>query len=107
MLTPDPDSPPPTAPPAAPAAPAAPADAAPPAARVLDIRGEVCPYTFVKTKLALEDLALGEVLEVIGDNPEGAVNVPRSCVAHGHEVLACAPAGEREWRLRVRKAREE
>jgi len=36
--------------------------------RRIDLKGEVCPYTFVKSKLAMEELRLGEVLEVIGDH---------------------------------------
>lgn len=33
----------------------------------LDLKGEVCPYTFVKSKLMLEEMNLGEVLEAIVD----------------------------------------
>ena len=33
----------------------------------LDLKGEVCPYTFVKTKLALEMMESGQVLLVIVD----------------------------------------
>ncbi len=29
----------------------------------LDITGEVCPMTFVRTKLALEQLAIGQILQ--------------------------------------------
>ena len=35
--------------------------------RELDIRGEVCPYTFVKTRLALEEMQPGQVLRVLVD----------------------------------------
>ncbi|MBI3271294.1 MAG: sulfurtransferase TusA family protein [Planctomycetes bacterium] len=75
--------------------------------RLLDLRGEVCPYTFVKSKLAIEELALGEVLEVLLDNREGADNVPRSFQDHGQEVLSREQLGAREWRVRVRKTRED
>ena len=44
----------------------------------LNLRGEVCPYTFVKSKLALEVMQTGQVLRVIVDNDESAGNVPRS-----------------------------
>ena len=75
--------------------------------RLLDIRGEICPYTFVKSKLAIEELEIGQILEIVLDNPEGAVNVPKTFEERGQEVLSRAQSGEREWRIRVRKIREE
>ncbi|MBI2874828.1 MAG: sulfurtransferase TusA family protein [Firmicutes bacterium] len=53
----------------------------------LDLSGEVCPYTFVKTKLTLEDMESGEVLEVILDAGEPVLNVPRSVKEEGHKVI--------------------
>jgi TusA-related sulfurtransferase len=44
----------------------------------LDLRGKICPMTFVYTKIALEELESGQVLEVILDYPPSFVNVPRS-----------------------------
>jgi len=46
--------------------------------KVLDLRGKICPMTFVYTKLALEELEPGQVLEVILDYPASFINVPRS-----------------------------
>jgi tRNA 2-thiouridine synthesizing protein A len=47
---------------------------------VLDIKGEVCPNTFVYTKIKLEDLAYngGGILKVIIDHPPACENIPRS-----------------------------
>jgi len=45
----------------------------------LDIRGKVCPLTFVYTKLALEKLAKGKILEVHLDFPAALKNIPESC----------------------------
>ena len=42
----------------------------------LDLKGEVCPYTFVKTKLALEMMEPGQVLQVIVDHLPAVENVP-------------------------------
>ena len=69
----------------------------------LDLRGEVCPYTFVKSKLALEDLEPGKILRVIVDNPESAENVPRSLANEGNEVLGVGPLGEEAWSILVKK----
>ena len=46
--------------------------------RSLDLKGEVCPYTFVKSKLMMEQMTPGEILEVIVDHLPAAKNIPRS-----------------------------
>jgi TusA-related sulfurtransferase len=58
--------------------------------------------TYVRTKLKLETLAAGQVLEVWLCGEEPLRNVPRSAREEGHEVLALEEAGER-WRLLLRK----
>lgn len=69
----------------------------------LNLRGEVCPYTFVKSKLALEQLEAGEILRVIVDNPQSAEDVPRSLAGEGNEVLEVTPLTDRGWAIIVRK----
>jgi TusA-related sulfurtransferase len=69
----------------------------------LHLHGEVCPYTFVKSKLALEDMQPGQILRVIVDNPESAENVPRSLANEGNEVLSVGQAGGGSWSILVRK----
>jgi len=53
----------------------------------LDLRGVICPYNFVKTKLKLETMAPGQVLAVILDDGDPIRNVPRSVADDGHAVL--------------------
>ena len=74
--------------------------------RTLDIRGQVCPLTFVRAKLAIEKMAMGEVLEIVVDHQPAAVNVPRSMEHEGQSVLGIEQSGEKEWHLFVRKDRE-
>jgi TusA-related sulfurtransferase len=74
----------------------------------LDITPEICPLTFVKTKLLLERMAAGEIAEVRLKGREPLENVPRSVTEHGHAVLSLAPedaaAGpEAVHRLLIRK----
>jgi len=69
----------------------------------LDLRGEVCPYTFLKARLALEALPVSVVLRVLVDNETSARDVPRSLAAAGHAVLACAPAGDAVWAILTRR----
>jgi sulfite reductase (ferredoxin) len=66
-----------------------------------DFRGVLCPFNFVKTKLALEQMEGGQVLEVLLDE-EGARSVPESASREGHEVLATAQVGD-HWRVIIRK----
>jgi TusA-related sulfurtransferase len=59
----------------------------------IDLRGEVCPFTFVRTKLALEELPIGAVLRVIVDHEPASRNLPRSAAEWGQEVLGVTPLG--------------
>jgi len=53
----------------------------------IDITKEICPMTFVKTKLKLETMSPGQVLEVTLREGEPLTNVPRSVEQEGHKVL--------------------
>ena len=44
----------------------------------LDLRGKICPMTFVYTKLALENISQGKILKVTLDFPPAFTNVPHS-----------------------------
>ncbi len=74
----------------------------------LDITGEVCPLTFVRTKLLIERMAPEETALVLLRGSEPLSNVPRAVAGQGHVVLELQPlAGPGEdgvYRLRFRKA---
>lgn len=53
----------------------------------LDITGETCPMTFVRTRLMLDRMAAGETLLVRLRGPEPRGNVPRTALEQGHAVL--------------------
>lgn len=57
----------------------------------LDITALVCPMTFVRTKLAVEKLTNGQVLEVRLNFGEPLQNVPASLLEHGYEVSQVQP----------------
>ncbi|HET9149838.1 MAG TPA: sulfurtransferase TusA family protein [Alphaproteobacteria bacterium] len=71
----------------------------------LDITGDVCPMTFVKTKLLLERMKPGETADVRLTGEEPLANVPRSVAEIGNEIVACVPeaAGSAIHRLTIRK----
>ena len=56
-------------------------------APVYDLRGVACPLNYVKTKLKLEMMDVGEQLEVWLDAGEPIKNVPMSLKNDGHKVL--------------------
>ena len=71
----------------------------------LDITSDICPLTFVKTKLLIERMEPGQIAEVRLNDGEPLVNVPRSVSELGHDVLSLAPEvkGKGVWRVRLRK----
>jgi len=54
----------------------------------LDITSDVCPMTFVRTKLLIEKMHPGETACVRLKNTEPLKNVPRSVREIGHEVIS-------------------
>lgn len=54
----------------------------------LDLRGVICPYNFVKTKLKLEAMEQGQILSVLLDDGDPIRNVPLSVSNEGHTVLS-------------------
>ena len=69
----------------------------------IDITADVCPMTFVRTKIALERLPVGGVLEVRLKGDEPLRNVPESARDLGHTVLALDPLEDGTWRLLLRR----
>ncbi len=53
----------------------------------IDLRGVECPLNFVKAKLELEKIAVGQVLEVLLDDGEPVRNAPASFAEQGQEVM--------------------
>ncbi len=75
------------------------------AKEILDLKGTPCPLNYVKTKLKLEEMEIGEVLEVILDDGEPIRNVPLSLKQDGHEVLHQEKIDDKHWRVIVKKAK--
>ena len=71
----------------------------------IDIKGEVCPYTFVKTKLVLETMEPGEVLRVIVDHLPATDNIPKSLKGEGNEVLDVSQINDTDWQIVARKGK--
>lgn len=69
----------------------------------VDITDVVCPVTFVKAKVALEELDDGDILAVHMNDGEPVQNVPRSIKDEGHQVLKLIDNKDGTYDLIVRK----
>ena len=69
----------------------------------LDITSEVCPMTFVRTRLALDRMRPGQVLRVLLRGEEPLRNVPRTAREQGHEVLSLETDGHGVATLLLRR----
>ena len=57
----------------------------------LDITADVCPMTFVRTKLFIERINAGDVLQIRMKGREPFINVPKSVQELGHDILELLP----------------
>ena len=72
----------------------------------VDITDVVCPVTFVKVKVALEELDDGEILAVRMNDGEPVQNVPRSIKEEGHQILKLLDNEDGTYTLFVKKVEE-
>jgi TusA-related sulfurtransferase len=71
----------------------------------IDVTRDMCPMTFVRTRLALDKLAPGETLRVVLKGEEPLRNVPRTAAEQGHEVLSTETGPAGISRVTIRKGR--
>lgn len=72
----------------------------------VDITDKVCPLTFVKAKVAIEELENGQILAVRMNDGEPVQNVPRSFKDDGHQVLQLDDNNDGTYTLYVQKVEE-
>lgn len=70
---------------------------------VVDITDVVCPITFVKAKVALDELDDGQILSIKMNDGEPVQNVPRSIKEEGHQVLKLLKNDDGTYQLIVKK----
>ena len=70
----------------------------------VDITDVVCPVTFVKAKVALEELDDGQIRMNDG---EPVQNVPRSIKEEGHQILKLNTNDDGTYTLIVKKVEDE
>lgn len=70
----------------------------------IDITSDKCPMTFVKTKLKIEKMQSGQILEVFLNEGEPLKNVPLSAQELGHHILDIAEQPDKKtYKILIRK----
>jgi|SRR5579883_2623680 len=70
---------------------------------LLDLRGVACPMNFIRTKLLLDSLPEGSVLEVWLDKGEPVESVCASVEAEGHAILQSQPQKTGYFQVLIKK----
>jgi len=76
------------------------------AAAMIGVRWVACPVTWVKTRIALEKVALGDLVVVLLREGEPLRNVPATAVEEGHKVISLQPLedeGPGTWEVVLEK----
>jgi len=69
----------------------------------IDITDKVCPLTFVKAKVSMEELDKDQILAIRMNDGEPVANVPRSLKDEGHQVLELNDNNDGTYTLFVQK----
>jgi proteasome lid subunit RPN8/RPN11/TusA-related sulfurtransferase len=69
----------------------------------LNLRNVACPLNFVKTKLNLEQMLEGQILEIVIDDGEPIQNLPRAIKEEGHKILRVEDLPDNGFRLLIQK----
>ncbi len=69
----------------------------------VDVTDVKCPTTFVKAKVAIEELDEGQILAIRLNDGEPVQNVPRSLKEEGHEILKLNDNQDGTYTLIVKK----
>jgi len=64
-----------------------------PAARVVDCLGRPCPVPVIELARALPDVAVGELLDVLSDDPAAALDIPAWCRMRSQEYVGARQVG--------------
>jgi tRNA 2-thiouridine synthesizing protein A len=72
---------------------------------VVDCLGLACPLPVVRLAKAIGEVEVGQVVELLADDPGARVDIPVWCRLKDHELLSRDDNPTGGWRFRVRRAR--
>lgn len=71
--------------------------------KFMDLRGVLCPFNYVKAKIALETIEIGQILEILLDDGEPINNVPGSLKNDGQLIHVMDKIDDKYYRLVIEK----
>lgn len=71
--------------------------------REVDVTTDICPMTYVRTRLALDAMQPGQVLRVWLRGEEPRRNVPETAAAQGHTVIAVETGADGRTAVIIRR----
>lgn len=71
-------------------------------AEEMSLRGVKCPLNWARAKVRLEEMAVGDRLAVIVDDPRAVRDIPRAAEAHGYALIDVTPVDD-AWRIEIER----
>ena len=71
--------------------------------REIDVKNEFCPYPYLRSKLALEEMEIGEVLRILLNTATSIRDVPRSFEEAGQKIIRKQQLNDTDWEIVVLK----
>ncbi len=71
--------------------------------RILNLKGTICPYNFINSKLELEKMEIGQVLKVIVDYKNAVDEVPKAMEYEGQKILGVNQINDSDWEIVIEK----
>lgn len=68
----------------------------------LDLLGIACPLNWAKAKVKLDQLARGDILELVVDDERAVRDIPRAAEAEGHALVEVRAEGA-HWRIVIER----
>ena len=69
----------------------------------IDTRGKICPLPLFYTKRKIEEMQIGDEVEIITDDSIAKGTIPKWSKQHGHEILVVEDIEDNQFRIVVRK----
>lgn len=73
------------------------------AIKTLDARNLSCPMPVLKSKKALKELEIGQVLEILATDPGSMADIPAWTRSTGQELLSSEELGSNNFRFLVKR----
>ena len=70
--------------------------------KTLDCTGLYCPEPIFRTRMALDEMESGQILEVMADDPAAEEDLRRMASRLGHEILSLSKEGD-EIIIKIKK----